>query len=407
MFKSLCMIASAFLAINLFFGYQQSRRDDGEDELRKIAQVMQLIESNYVESNRDKIGYEPLMNNALNGMLQGLDVHSAYLPPIQAERIRQDTEGTFAGIGILIDPYGDPITVQEAIPGSPAMEAGLQKGDHIRKVDDFETKDKSSDAIIARLKGEIDTATKLRVYRPALEKEIEITVKRANVKLPSVLLRDNVDGIQHILITTFNRNTTVELYEAIRNTPNVKALILDVRFNPGGLLGTARSSCELFLPEDLPIVKIVPRRKEATDVLKSRAGTLEKILNLPMVILINNASASGSEILAGCLRDNGVATLIGEKTFGKASVQTVFPLHDGSSVKLTTAHYYTPSEKPIHGIGISPDIEVKLPWKDKDLYDFRRQLQRFDNTALETDKADPQLEAAIKHLRETMERKVK
>ena len=407
MFKTLCLFSALVMSANLVIGYHASRDDRGSAEIEKLTKVLQLVRTNYVDSDEKRLGYEPLIRDALNGMLHGLDRHSAYLPPAETSYMTDSTEGNFAGIGIVIDPFKDPVTVYETIPGSPAIEAGMQAGDHIRQVGNMRTADKSVSEILDKVKGEVGTEVALMVYRPELDKEIPITVRRDIIETPAVRERGHYldNQILHILISSFSKTTTKDLYRLIRKQKNLKGIILDVRFNPGGLLTTARSSCELFLPPGAPIVKIVPREKDAAEVMQSRNGPRQKSLNLPIVILMNGGSASGAEILAGCLRDNGIALLVGEKTFGKASVQTIFPLVDGSSIKLTTAHYYTPSEKPIHNVGIKPDIKVSLPYRGKDMELFRMQLYRFNYEEQADDLADPQLERALEEMKKILEKR--
>ncbi len=374
----------AALGINLLAGFQiyvysagADGKDDPETSLALLTQVMELIRQDYVDS--DKVSYENLINEALRGMVSTLDPHSEFMPPTRFEELRDDTEGQFGGLGIVVGMRDRILTVVAPMEDTPGFRAGILAGDKIIRIDGRSTENLTMGEAVTRLRGMPGTEVTLTIMRDVLEEPKEIKVKRAVIKVATVKdvngrgisnkdafpLDD--DKIGYVRITQFGERTNDDLSEALRRLKEqgMKSLVLDLRGNPGGLLDQAVAVCENFIPRGKLILTTEGRRQSQLSSFLSRGSDKNKHLEIKIAVLVNGGSASASEIVAGCLQDATAegycdAIVVGELTFGKGSVQSILPLEGGGALRLTTAKYYTPSHKVIHEHGIEPDIEVGL-----------------------------------------------
>ncbi|MFC1807915.1 S41 family peptidase [Candidatus Omnitrophota bacterium] len=343
---------------------KQISKDEIFSELELFADAITLIEANYAQEVESK----ELIYGSLDGMLSSLDSHSSFLRPDDYKEMQTDAKGEFGGVGIKITLRDKIITVVSPLEGTPAYKAGVAPGDRIIKIDGESTKDFTLDDTVKKLRGAPGTKVKITVLREEEEKLLDFTLKRAIIKVTAVknaLILD--DDIGYVRITDFQQHTGNDLAISIKKLlkQKMRSLILDLRSNPGGLLSAAILVSEKFLKRGDNIVSTKGRIKEQNMDFKSKVFMPYK--DFPITILVNKGSASAAEIVAGALRDNKRALLVGEKTFGKGSVQTVIPMNDGSALRLTTSHYYTPSGNVIHERGIAPDVEVKRArQKDKD-----------------------------------------
>lgn len=356
------------LIINLIFGYnayskslETKPQDDGYTSISMFMNIVQLIREKYVD--KEKVSYDELFTNALKGMLRGLDPFSSYLDRNSYLKMIKETEGReFGGLGIHIILKDDhKLTVIAPMEDSPAIKAGIKRGDVILYIDDKPTSSLSMPECMKLLQGAPGTEVTLTIYREAENLTKKIKIERAIIEPHSVKWAfDDKDRIGYIRISLFNKPTAGFLDDALIDLKKkqMTALVIDLRNNPGGLLESAVQVCSRFLETNQLIVYIEGRKKSERQNFYSDPG--EKVLDLPIAILVNDSSASAAEIVAGCLQDYKRAVLIGERTFGKGSVQSVIPLTNQSAVRLTTAKYYTPSERVIHEHGIEPDISVDV-----------------------------------------------
>ena len=296
-------------------------------------------------------------------MLQELDPYSQFMDERSFEDMKDDTSGHFGGIGIVISMKSGLLTVVSPMEGTPGFRAGILSGDIIVEVAGEETREMSLSGAVKLMRGEPGTDVIIKTVRPSTHETQEITITREEINVASVKEAELLENqIGYVRITQFNEPTGEKLKTEIQKLldQNMEALILDLRGNPGGLLTAAAEVAELFLPKGDLIVFTKGRAHENHKQIFKSSGQTHWV-DFPIAILINGGSASASEIVAGALQDHKRAVLIGEKTFGKGSVQSILPLEDGSAIKLTTAKYYTPSERVIHDNGIEPDIEIKMP----------------------------------------------
>jgi carboxyl-terminal processing protease len=351
---------------------ERTKKNETYKELELFADALAYIQTEYVDETKPK----DLMYGALAGMLNGLDPHSQFMTPEEYEDLKVDTEGKFGGVGIEITIKDNLVTVITAIEGTPAWEAGLKTNDRIVKIDDTVIKNFTLNDVVKKLRGKPGTEVSVVIWREKESKLHSFKIKRAMIDIKDIkeskILEDH---IAYLKLVEFREGTPQELDKTLSDlkAQGMDSLILDLRNNPGGLLDKAINVSERFLAKGAVIVSIKGRDEKQNTVYKANFKAPE--LDIPIVLLVNEGSASGSEILAGALKDHRRAIILGAKTFGKGSVQTVFPLKDGSALKLTTSRYFTPSGQSIHEKGIIPDIvveqkvfEVKqCEGKDKDL----------------------------------------
>ncbi len=326
------------------------------DELKVFAEVLSLVQKNYVEETKTK----DLVYGAIKGMLTTLDPHTSFMPPEVYKEMQVDTKGEFGGLGIQIGIKDNQLAVIAPIEGTPADKAGVKAGDKIIKIDNTSTKDMSLIDAVGKLRGQKGTKVTITIVREGAAEPFDVVIVREIIKVQSVKHRIVEGNIGYIRVTQFQEQTGEDLKKALKKLDADKAqsIILDLRNNPGGLLSMAVEVSEQFLESGKLVVFMKDRRGEK-DEFTSRNTALLK--NYPMVVLVNEGSASASEIVAGALQDWGKAIVVGAQTFGKGSVQTVVPLSDGSGLRLTTARYYTPKGKSIQSTGITPDIVIKPP----------------------------------------------
>jgi carboxyl-terminal processing protease len=337
-------------------GMVQAKSDAYED-LKAFTQALELVKRNYVENPDTK----ELIQGAIRGMVSSLDPHSSYMNERSFKEMNMDIKGEFQGVGIQIGIKNQQLTIIAPIDDTPGFRAGLAAGDKIMKINDEWTKDMSIEQAVDKMRGPKNTQVNLLIYREGWDKPKEFKITRDVIKVMSVKSEMLDNEIGYIRIIQFQGQTTEELEKALKNleAKGIKKLVLDLRNDPGGLLDSSVDVSGKFLPGDSLVVYIQGRQKsDRKDFLTS---SLEKPREFPMVVLVNTGSASASEIVAGALQDSKRAVIVGTQTFGKGSVQTVFPLEGGGGVRLTTAKYYTPSGRSIQNVGITPDIEVKLP----------------------------------------------
>ncbi len=330
------------------------------ENLRVFAEALSLVEKNYVDETKTK----DLVYGAIKGMLSELDPHTNFMSPESYKEMQVDTRGEFGGLGIQISMKDKRLVVIAPIEDTPAWHAGIKAGDHIFKIDDTPTKDLDLEDAVNKMRGPKDTKVKLTIVREGEKEPLEFTIIRDIIKIKSIKHKVIEGEIGYVRITQFQERTGDDLRKALEDLEkqNIKSLIIDMRNNPGGLLKVAIQVSELFLKEGKLVVSVKGRSDEKEEYLAS-AGNAREIY--PIVILVNEGSASASEIVAGALQDWGRAVVLGTQTFGKGSVQTVFTLSDGSGMRLTTAKYYTPKGISIQNTGITPDIVVK-PVSGKD-----------------------------------------
>ncbi len=325
-------------------------------ELRTFTEVFSRIQADYVEPVTD----ETLLENAIRGMLSGLDPHSTYLDPDEFKELRIGTTGQFGGLGIEVGMENGFVKVISPIDDTPAQRAGIKAGDLIVRLDDKPVKGMTLQEAVKIMRGKPGTKITLTIVREGEDKPLKINITRAVIKIKSVKHRLLEPGYGYLRITSFQSRTGEQMRKAIaamKKAGRLKGLILDLRNNPGGVLNAAVSVSDAFLDGGL-IVYTDGRIEEAKMKFEATPGDL--LANVPMVVLINAGSASASEIVSGALQDHKRAILMGQKTFGKGSVQTILPLSNGGAIKLTTARYYTPSGRSIQAEGIVPDITLGI-----------------------------------------------
>lgn len=357
--KSLSLIITlSFTAIT----QAANSQNDTDNNAHRFNQAMHIIKNNYVEPMSDNT----LFKNAMKGMLEGLDPHSSYLDADDLHDLKNMTSGHLSGIGLEITMEDGFVKVVTPLDDTPAQKAGIKTGDIIVRIDNVLTKGMTIREAAKKMRGAKGTVVNLTIVRKNSNKPIQLKLIRADIKLQSVKSRLLEPDIGYIRISNFEMNTARDLEAAVKklnleNKSPIKGLILDLRNNPGGLLNSAATVSDDFLdPRDLKINNLVVYTKgripDSQIKIKAQPGD---ILNrAPLVILINEGSASGAEIVAGALQDHKRALIIGTRSFGKGSVQTVIPLDNNSAIKLTTALYYTPAGRSIQASGIVPDVTV-------------------------------------------------
>ena len=332
--------------------------DEIYEQVKLLTEVFTLVRDNYVEP----VDAKKLIYGACEGMVSKLDPFSQFMDPTAHEMMKSETEGEFGGLGIRIAIREGVLIVVTPLPRTPAYELGILPGDKIMKIKGKDTKDITLTEAVKLLRGKPGTEVTISILREGEKDLIDFTITRAVIKIESVPdAKMLTNKIGYIELTEFSKDTPSEFDKAWKKLEKqgMESLILDLRYNPGGLLVTAVEICKDFIGEEKLIVYTQGRRED--QVIKFFAEKKAKHEKMPLVILVNKGSASGSEIVAGCIQDWKRGIVLGEKTFGKASVQSLMPLSDGSGLRLTTAKYYTPSGRSIHDVGITPDIIVEVP----------------------------------------------
>lgn len=375
--KVLFSVLTVVLVLNLFLGaqvylqnVQAAGKEDPYANYALLARVMEMIRKDYVDG--DKVSYQDLIQGALKGMVSTLDPHSEFMDAQKFKELQDDTEGQFGGVGIVIQSKNGYLTVVAPIEDTPGYAAGILSGDRIVEIGGKGTDRMGLSDAVKKLRGNPGTEIVIKVAREGWAEPKEFKLVRAEIKVDTAkdlngkrefkLLEDNIG---YVRLTQFGEKTADELKAALdkQAKQGMKALVLDLRANPGGLLDQAVKVCEIFLPRGQLIVTTEGRNETQKSSYSAKGPGYYK--DIPMVVLVNGGSASAAEIVSGCLQDVRRATIMGEQTFGKGSVQSILPLPDDSALRLTTAKYYTPSHKTIHEHGITPDSVVPMSLEDE------------------------------------------
>jgi len=355
------MIAFALLC-GVFIGKGWERTGHASEtyeELKTFSEVLNQVQRHYVDETKAK----DLIQGAIRGMLSTLDPHSAYMTPDMYKEMQVETKGEFGGVGIQIGVKDNRLAVIAPIDGTPAQRAGIKSGDVIIKVNDDVTKDLSLMDAVQKMRGPKGSKVNLTIQREGETEPLVFTLVRDTIKIESVKSKV-IENLGYVRLTQFQEATGKDLGKAIKQfkEQKVQGAIVDLRNNPGGLLTAAVDVSEQFLPSGKLVVYTKSRDGKKDEWFAKSKDQLE---DLPVIVLVNEGSASASEIVAGALQDYGRALIVGTTSFGKGSVQTILALGDGSGLRLTTAKYYTPNGRTIQSTGITPDIVVKLPSQTK------------------------------------------
>ncbi len=357
--RSFLITGILFIMILVFVGVAREKRVQATaetyEQLNIFSEVLHLLQQSYVED----VDTKKLIYGAINGMVNSLDPHSGFMDADTYKELQVDTQGKFGGIGVQIAVKDKELTIIAPIEDTPGFKAGLKAGDVILRVDDKSTKDMSLMDAVKLMRGEPGTKVILTIMRKEFKRPKKFEITRAIINVKSIKSKAIDNDIGYIHLTQFQQDSGKELGKAMNELikeNKVSALILDLRNNPGGLLDQAVEVCGKFLPKGTLVVYTQGRSEQRHDYKIMEDSDFPRI---PMLVLVNGGSASASEIVAGALQDWGRAIILGTQTFGKGSVQTVIPLSDGSGLRLTTAKYYTPRDKSIQNVGITPDVVVE------------------------------------------------
>ncbi|HWQ90095.1 MAG TPA: S41 family peptidase [Clostridia bacterium] len=406
-------LVSLVLGLNLLIGAriylssaQAAQKDSAYPNMELFSYVMEKVRKDYVDGQ--KLSYQELVYGALKGMLNTLDPHSEFMEPDKYKELQNDTQGAFGGLGIVISMKDNFITVVAPMEDTPGFKAGIATGDRIMKIGSLSTEKMTLADAVKNLRGEPGTEVKLTILRPSSGQVKEYKLARAVINVDMVKdingkkefpLSENKVG--YVRLVQFGEKTSEDLDAALKKlkAQGMQSLVLDLRWNPGGLLEQAVDVCQKFLPRG-ELVVTTEGRNSTQNSTRRAMGRGDQLNGMPIVVLVNLGSASASEIVAGCLQDLNRAIVLGEKTFGKGSVQSILPLHDGSALRLTTAKYYTPSHKVIHKEGITPDIMVPVTDEEERDILLRRTpggLESLDepDRSRVSNARDPQLDRAM------------
>ncbi len=364
MFKNKIKVLMIALFCFVFLGNVYAKSDTTYDELRKMIDIMEIIDNKYVEERENK----DLIIGAIRGLVRTLDPYSQYMTEKDYKEMKTETQGSFGGVGIRITIQNNELTVVTPMPDTPAYYAGILPEDKIIKIDDKSTQDITSDEAVKLMRGNPGTKVVLTIYRPSTKEELTFTIIRKKIKIETVKKKMLEDNIGYIRLSEFNAQSYNDVSSMLKelSKENMKAFILDLRNNPGGLLDSAINICSLFIKEDSLVVSTKCKDK----TMEQYYYTQKKpdYSDIPVVVLINRGSASASEIVTGTLQDYKRALVIGSNSFGKGTVQTILPLSDGSALRLTIAKYCLPSGKMISHSdnkkdkknGVAPDVYVEV-----------------------------------------------
>ena len=346
-------IYSICLVLILITHVQANPNDKLYQKLDLFSDVLNTLKKEYV----DDVKQDEVIDSAINGMLQSLDPYSSYMSPEAFQNMSRDTKGEFGGLGIEITMESGLVKIITPIEGTPADKAGVQAGDYIVKIEDKQVKGMSLLDAVKLMRGKVGTSLEITVRRPEVEGEIKFNITRAIIKIREVSAEVK-NNIGYIRLRAFNEQSHNQLIKQLKKISNkkIEGYILDLRNNPGGLLSQAIKITETFL-DGGEIVSTKGRDKNDIRIYNAKKG--DQINNKPLIVLINQGSASASEIVSGALKDHKRAIVLGEKSFGKGSVQSIIPLKNRGGLRLTTAKYYLPSGESIHEKGVEPDITVK------------------------------------------------
>ena len=360
--KKVVLISSLLLILTLSLGGGVASKGNDTaatyENLRLFTEVLSIVQSQYV----DEVPPKDLIYNAIKGTLRGLDPHSSFLDPDMYREMQVETSGSFGGLGIEITLRDDVLTVVAPIEGTPAYRAGIQPGDRILKIEGLSTKDMQLADAVKRMRGKPGSKITVTIVREGWTEPKDFLITREQIRVQSVKNNQLEPGIEYVRLRQFQEQTSNDLETALEKYTKegkIQGLVLDLRNNPGGLLTSAVEVTEKFLEPGKLVVYTEGRVRNQNMRFSSNAK--RSFTDFPVVVLVNQGSASASEIVAGALQDYGRAVVLGTQSFGKGSVQTIIPLSDGSGLRLTTAKYFTPKGRSIHGKGITPDILVEGP----------------------------------------------
>ncbi|QQW62266.1 S41 family peptidase [Helicobacter pylori] len=363
------------------------------EAFNRFTNVVTEIEKKYV----DKITISEIMTKAIEGLLSNLDAHSAYLNEKKFKEFQAQTEGEFGGLGITVGMRDGVLTVIAPLEGTPAYKAGVKAGDNILKINNESTLSMSIDDAINLMRGKPKTSIQITIVRKNEPKPLVFNIVRDIIKIPSVYVKTIKDTpYLYVRVSSFDKNVTKSVLDGLKANPKTKGIVLDLRGNPGGLLNQAVGLSNLFIKEGILVSQ---KGKNKEENLEYKANGRAPYTNLPVVVLVNGGSASASEIVAGALQDHKRAIIIGEKTFGKGSVQVLLPVNKDEAIKITTARYYLPSGRTIQAKGITPDIVVypgkvpenenKFSLKEADLkHHLEQELKKIDDKTPNSKEAD-------------------
>ncbi len=368
----------AFFFIFIFFSAELHSKNDLYDKIDLFGEVLENVKKEYV----DDVDQAEMMDSAINGVLQSLDPYSAYMSPELFKEMQTDTRGEFGGLGIEIGMEAGVVKVISPIDDTPAAKAGIKSGDYIVKIGEEQVQGKSLLEAVKLMRGPVGTSIKLTIRRKNIKKPLEFKIERKIIEIQSVSseIVGEENNLGYIRLKSFNENSDKQFLKVIKEfekKSKLKGYLLDLRNNPGGLLAQAINITNFFL-EDGEIVSTKGRKISETRKFFARKG--DEIKGKPIVVLINNGSASASEIFAGALKDHKRAIILGENSYGKGSVQSIIPLRNGGGMRLTISKYYLPSGKSISEVGVTPDILI----------------EEDDNDFLINSDSDNQLKYAIK-----------
>ena len=360
--KKVVMVSALLLILTLSLGGGVASKGNDTaatyENLRLFTEVLSIVQSQYV----DEVPPKDIIYNAIKGTLRGLDPHSSFLDPDMYREMQVETSGSFGGLGIQITLRDDVLTVVAPIEGTPAYRAGIQPGDRILKIEGLSTKDMQLADAVKRMRGKPGSKITVTIVREGWTEPKDFLITREQIRVQSVKNNQLEPGIEYIRLRQFQEQTSNDLETALEKYAKegkIQGLVLDLRNNPGGLLTSAVEVTEKFLEPGKLVVYTEGRVRNQNMRFSSNAK--RAFTDFPVVVLVNQGSASASEIVAGALQDWGRAVVLGTQSFGKGSVQTIIPLSDGSGLRLTTAKYFTPKGRSIHGKGITPDIVVDGP----------------------------------------------
>ncbi len=360
--KKVVMVSALLLVLTLSLGGGVASKGNDSaatyENLKLFTEVLSIIQSQYV----DEVPPKDIIYSAIRGTLRGLDPHSSFLDPEMYREMQVETTGSFGGLGIELTLRDDVLTVVAPIEGTPAYRAGIQPGDRIVKIEGLTTKDMQLAEAVKRMRGKPGSKIIISIMREGLPEPKDVPIIREQIRVQSVKSSQLEPGIEYIRLRQFQEQTANDLENALEKyikNGKVQGLVLDLRNNPGGLLTSAVEVSEKFLDSGKLVVYTEGRVRNQN--MRFQSNSKRVFTDFPMVVLVNQGSASASEIVAGALQDWGRAVVLGSQSFGKGSVQTIIPLSDGSGLRLTTAKYFTPKGRSIHGKGITPDILVEGP----------------------------------------------
>jgi len=371
--------------------------------LKTFTEVLTFVRDEYVDE--EKVNMKELIYGAIEGMLAKLDdPYTRFLPPKSYDDMKVETEGHFGGLGIEITIKDGVLTVVAPMFGTPAFEAGIKAGDQIIKIEGESTKDITIDDAVKKLRGKVGTKVTITIKREGFQEPIEFTIVRGDIKLNSVYSKMMTNDIGYIYITKFTMTTATELKKELDNLKEngIKKLILDLRNNPGGLLESAYEVSDLFLNDGL--IVFTKTRGDKIDQKYFSHNDDSIFETMPLILLVNEGSASGAEIVTGAIKDRKRGIIIGKKTYGKGSVQTVRNLSGGAGIALTTAKYYTPSGICIHKEGIEPDITIEQPEYSKEELESFKKLIMSDTIYYFVDKNPNYTDTDVAKLIEDLEK---